>query len=79
VGGGMVDNTDGEMDKVRRATKVMAVPWLMALAVVGFFFLGHYIDQHFGTGPYATIGLLVFSVIAGGYQSYRVFMRALKD
>jgi F0F1-type ATP synthase assembly protein I len=71
------DDSDKRM--LRRALRALAVPWLMALAIVLFWLAGYYLDRWLGTWPAATIILLVAGVAAGGYQSYRMIMRVMKD
>lgn len=71
------DDSDKQM--LRRALRALAVPWLMALAIVLFWLAGNYLDRWLGTWPAATIILLVTGVAAGGYQSYRMIMRVMKD
>ena len=71
---------DGEKQVVRRTLRVFAVPWLMVIAVVLGWLLGNYLDRKLGLSvPVATIVLVIVAVVAGGYQSYRIIMRVLRD
>lgn len=74
----MTDDSDKQM--FRRSLRVFAVPWILAIGVVLAWLLGVYLDRRMGlTVPVATISLVVIAVIAGGYQSYRIIMRVLRD
>ena len=74
----MADREERQM--LRRALRVLAVPWLMGLAILASYVVGVYLDRRLGASvPVATIGLVTFAVVAGGYQSYRMIMRALRD
>ena len=74
----MSDDRDKQM--LRRALRVLAVPWLMGIAVLLSWLLGTYLDRKLGmTAPVVTIVLVVVAVIAGGYQSYRMIQRVLED
>ncbi len=70
---------DSQKRMLGRAVKVFAVPWLMALAIVGAWLLGNYLDRKFETGPYATIVLIVFAVPGAAWKSYRIIMTVMKD
>lgn len=71
---------DSEKRMLRRAVRVLAVPWLMAAAVLLSYLLGVYLDGKLGLSvPVATIGLVAFAIVGGAYQSYRVIMKAIRD
>ena len=74
----MTDDSYKQM--LRRALRVLAVPWIVGLAVLAAYLLGVALDRRLGLSvPVATISLVVIAVLAGGYQSYRIIMRVLRD
>ena len=74
----MSDDSQNRM--LRRALAVFAVPWVMVIAIVLGYVLGAYLDARMDLGfPVATIVLLVIAVAGGGYQSYRIILRILRD
>jgi hypothetical protein len=74
----MSDDRDKRSE--RRALGVLAVPWIMAIAIVLGFLAGRYLDGQLGwPAPVATILLVVLAVATGGYQSYRIIVRILRD
>jgi cation transport ATPase len=78
VGASMAE--DGERRMLRQALRVLAVPWLLGLSIGLGWLLGTYLDRRWKLDvPWATIALVTFAVLAGGYQSYRMIMRLLKD
>lgn len=71
---------DSEKDMLRRAIKVLAVPWILGIAVFLGYLAGVALDRRMQLAvPVATISLVAIAVIGGGYQSYRIIMRVLRD
>ena len=54
----------------------MAVPSLLAAAILVGFFLGRWADKKFGTEPYLMIAGLVFGIAAAGREMYRLIKKA---
>lgn len=78
----MDDNRqDGEDEQrmLRQGLGVLAVSWLMVLAIVGFWLIGVWIDRRLGTWPLASIVLVIIGTAGGAYQSYRLIMKSLKS
>ena len=51
----------------------------MALAVIGSFFLGLWLDRQLGTEPWFTLLLLLAGIAAGFRNLYHLFKRYFKD
>lgn len=74
----MTDDSDKLM--LRRSLRVLAVPWLMAIATVLGFIAGTYLDRKIGWNiPILAVTLVVIAAAAGAYQSYRVIRRVFRD
>ncbi len=70
---------DEELRTGRRLARAMVVITALPLVVMGFFFLGLYLDKKFGTTPWLMGVCLVLALAGAGYQAYRVFSKVLKD
>lgn len=76
----MAMTQDSQRRMMRRVGSVMAVPWIMIGAIVLGYFAGAYLDTKLEfAAPVATIVLMFAGVVVGGYQSYRLIMRVLRD
>lgn len=64
---------------MRRAIRVLAIPWIMIIAVVGFSIVGVYVDRLLGTSPLMLIIMVVLAVAGAGYQCYRLILKVLED
>ena len=51
----------------------------MALAIVGSFFLGSWLDRKLGTEPYFTLLLLLAGIAAGFRNLYQMFKKYFKE
>lgn len=70
---------DDQWRLMRQATRICAVPLMMGGAVALGCLAGVYLDRRFGCWPWATVSLTLAGVLGGGYQAYRLIMKALKD
>ena len=70
---------DDQWRLMRQGTRILAVPLMMGGAVALCCLAGVYLDRRFGSWPWATVTLTLFGVLGGGYQAYRMLMKALKD
>jgi F0F1-type ATP synthase assembly protein I len=48
----------------------------LVAVVVGFTFVGFWIDRHYGTAPWALIVCAVFGIVGGLYNFVRAALRA---
>ncbi|MGB2780081.1 MAG: AtpZ/AtpI family protein [Phycisphaerae bacterium] len=79
------DFTDEETDAQdkgplwHRGVGVLAVSWVMALAILAGWFAGWLLDRNVtGTFPLMTILGVLAGIIGGGWYSYRTIMRGLR-
>ncbi len=68
---------DEQRRMIRQGLSVFAVSWMMALAIVGFWLAGVYIDRHFGTWPWVSIVMVIIGTVGGVYKSYKLIMKSL--
>ena len=76
----MAMNDDSQSRMMRRAGSVLAVPWIMVGAIALGYFAGAYVDSRLDLEfPLVTIVLMIAGIVVGGFQSYRLIMRILRD
>lgn len=75
-----MSDDDSQARMMRRMGPVLAVPWIMVAAIVLGYFAGAYLDTQLDCAfPVATIVLMLAGIALGGYQSYRLIMKVLRD
>ena len=60
---------------LRSASLLLAIPTLLIVAPLVGFFLGAWLDQRFGTGPWLGIAGLVVGFAAAGRETYLIYRR----
>jgi ATP synthase protein I len=72
------------VDKETRKTAIQlaslsSIGIAMVIAVFGCFFLGRWLDRHFGTEPYLAFLLLIIGIAAGFRNIYVLLKRYVKN
>ncbi len=72
------------MDKETRKTAIQlaslsSIGIAMVIAIFGCFFLGRWLDRHFGTEPYLAFLLLLIGIAAGFRNIYVLLKRYVKN
>ncbi len=73
----MADRDSEERRELRRNVKLLAVPWVMAGAIVLGGVAGWAVDRATDTSPLATLVGIGAGIVGGGYSSYRTLMKAM--
>jgi uncharacterized protein YneF (UPF0154 family) len=71
---------ENDHTELRRGVGVLAVSWVMALAILGGWLAGWFLDRKVigNTFPVLTILGVVLGVVGGGWYSYRTIMRGMR-
>ncbi len=55
------------------------IPIIMVVAPLLGYFLGSFLDEKLGTGPYLMIVFIVFGFVAAGKEVYELIKRSAKE
>ena len=66
---------DPQYKGLRSAGLLLSIPTLLIVAPLVGFFLGGWLDRHFGTGRWLTILGLVLGFVAAGRETYQIYRR----
>lgn len=78
----MTHSTDperGERKEAKLIGLVMTMPFALSLPPIVGWYLGTWIDKHWGTAPYAMWTLLVLGFVAGARECYRIIKKYADD
>lgn len=63
----------------RQIALATSIPIIMLAAPAVGYFIGHYLDQLLGTERMMTVIFLLFGVVAGGVETYRLIKEIVKE
>lgn len=63
------------MNKFQQVSALVTIPFVMALPPIAGWIIGRWLDQYFETVPYLQYIFLVFGVMAGARECYRIIKR----
>lgn len=67
---------NGKDDNRRSPMALSGLGMELVAAVVGFTFVGFWIDRHYGTAPWALVVCAVLGIVGGLYNFVRAAIRA---
>jgi ATP synthase protein I len=62
--------------EIRQLGLLGTIPILLAVGPLIGFFIGRWLDEKLGTGPFLLVLFLIFGFIASGREIYRLLKRA---
>jgi F0F1-type ATP synthase assembly protein I len=75
----MADPHQDDRRELKRGFKVLAISWVMALAIVLGGFLGLLVDRVTGTFPLLTLLAIGAGVVGGGWYAYKTIMEMFSE
>ena len=75
----MLKRKDDKSAGYRQIGFLTLIPIIMVVAPLLGYFLGSFLDEKLGTGPYLMIVFIVFGFVAAGKEVYELIKRSAKE